>query len=79
MTFSSENVVYLITCKKCGIQYVGETSQKLRNRLNNHRSSLKRLTNLYIHHHFTSDGHSEDDICIMPIEAITPGYRTNVT
>ena len=32
MTCTSENVVYLITCNKCGIQYVGETSQKLRNR-----------------------------------------------
>ena len=27
MDCTSENVVYLITCKKCGIQYVGETSQ----------------------------------------------------
>ena len=73
---TSDNVVYLITCNKCGIQYVGETSQKLRN---NHRSSLKRLTNLYLYHHFSSDGHSEDDICIMPIEEITPGDRANVT
>ena len=79
MTCTSENVVYLISCRKCGIQYVGETSQKLRNRLNNHRSSLKRLTNLYLYHHFSSDGHSEDDICIMPIEKITPGDRASVT
>ena len=28
MDCTSDNVVYLITCKKCGIQYVGETSQK---------------------------------------------------
>ena len=75
---TSDNVVYLITCNKCGIQYVGETCQKLRNRLNNHRSSLKRPTNLYLYH-FSSDGHSEDDICIIPIEEITPGDSANVT
>ena len=46
MNCVSENIVYLITCKRCGVQYVGETSQKLRNRLKNHRSSLKRLTSL---------------------------------
>ena len=75
MACTSDNVVYLITCKRCGIQYVGETSQKLRNRLNNHRSSLKRLTNLYLYHHFSSDGHTEDDISIMPIEKITFSVR----
>ena len=78
-TCTSENVVYLITCNKCGIQYVGETSQKLRNRLNNHRSSLKRLPNLYLYHHFSSDGHTEDDISIMPIEEVTPSDMANMT
>ena len=27
-------VIYLISCKKCGVQYVGETSQTLRCRFN---------------------------------------------
>ena len=58
---------------------MGETSQKLRNRLNNHRSSLKRLTSLYLYHHFSSDGHSVDDIAIMSIEDITPLHGVNVT
>ena len=79
MNCVSENIVYLIKCKKCGVEYVGETSQKLRNRLNNHRSSLKRLTSLYLYHHFSSDCHSVDDIAIMPIEEITPVHGVNVT
>ena len=33
-----ENVVYLVTCKKCKIQYVGETENSLRQRLCGHRS-----------------------------------------
>ena len=79
MTYISESVVYLITCNRCGIQYVGETGQKLRNRLNNHRNSLRRLPNPYLYHHFSSDGHTEGDISIMPIEEVTPSGGPNVT
>ena len=49
---------------------MGETSQKLRSRLNNHRNRLRMLTNLYLYKHFSSDGHSEDDVLIMPIEEL---------
>ena len=28
------------------------------------------MDNLYLYNHFTSDGHTEDDMCIMPIEKI---------
>ena len=79
MTCTSDNVVYLISCNRCGVQYVGETSQKLKNRLNNHRSSLKRQPNLYLYHHFSSPGPSVDDISIMPIEEIIPCDRANIT
>ena len=40
---------------------------------------MKRLPNLYLYHHFSSDGHTEDDISIMPIEEVTPSDRANVT
>ena len=43
MTCDTKNVIYVISCRKCGIQYVGETSQMLRQRMNNHRSRLKNL------------------------------------
>ena len=37
------NVVYLICCKKCGIQYIGKTTQTIRRRVNNHRNKLKTI------------------------------------
>ena len=40
---STSNVVYLVTCQCCGLQYVGETSQALRKRMNNHRANIKSL------------------------------------
>ena len=49
MNCATENVVYLISCTRCGVQYVGETSQKLRSRFNNHRNRLKSMANLYLY------------------------------
>ena len=70
MNCGTKNVIYLISCRKCAVQYVGETSQTLRCRFNNHRSRLKQLCGLYLYHHFSSDGHTLDDISIMPIEEV---------
>ena len=61
----------MISCTRCGVQYVGETGQKLRNRINNHKSRLRKLSALYLYQHFNSDRHTEDDISIMPIEEVT--------
>ena len=38
----SEGVVYLISCKSCGLQNVGNTITAFRLRFNNHKSSLNR-------------------------------------
>ena len=37
----SANVIYLITCNKCGLQYVGETVQRLNERFTMHRQGIK--------------------------------------
>ena len=47
MTCATKHVIYLISCKKCGVQYVGETSQALRNRMNNHRQRLNQMCDLF--------------------------------
>ena len=49
---TTKNVVYLITCDHCNMQYVGMTTTALRTRFNNHRSAVKNskiTTNLYYH------------------------------
>ena len=71
MNCATENVIYLISC----IQYIGETSQKLRNRMNNHRNRLRNLTNLYLYQHFNSDGHSEEDHSIMIRVHVLKGWK----
>ena len=37
----SPNVIYIITCDTCGLQYVGETVQKLNSRFTGHRAGIK--------------------------------------
>ena len=63
---NSNNVVYLITCKVCGLQYVGSTSTKFRLRFNNHKSRLRahsRKCNIdkesddFVYKHFHGPGH----------------------
>ena len=38
----SSGVIYLITCKRFGRQYVGSTIAEFRKRFNNHKSSINR-------------------------------------
>ena len=72
-------LVMLYICNRCGVQYIGKTSQTLRSRFNNHRNRLKHLCDLYLYDHFNSDGHSLNDIAIMPIEEVKLAPNENTT
>ena len=66
----SSNVVYLITCNKCKLQYVGETSKNLNKRFNWHNSCF-RNPNAYsfckiLNPHF-SKGYGKDSSCTVNI------------
>ena len=63
---NSNTVVYLITCKKCGIQYVSSTTTAFRTRFNNHKSRVNAHVSLSSgnkekddarYRHFHSQGH----------------------
>ena len=67
----TSNVVYLIECKKCRKQYVGETENALHVRMNGHRSDIKhRRLEKPVAKHFNSTGHSLEDLSIYVIEKI---------
>lgn len=67
---SSNNIVYLITCSLCRIQYVGETSRTLAKRLTEHRYSIKLRKNTPIAVHFCSTNHSSNHLRAIAIEQI---------
>lgn len=72
MNCRSNNIIYLITCTKCNIQYVGETSRCLSERLTDHRSNIKNKKMTPIAIHFNIPGHSVlRDLKILGIEKIS--------
>ncbi len=67
----TKNVVYLLSCKKCGIQYVGETMQSLRERFNQHKNSVIRKSySTLLVSHFNQAGHSINDMTIRVLEKL---------
>ena len=68
----SQNVIYLITCKKCKKQYVGYTTKTLRERTNHHRSSIFTNQNRYISIHFNFPDHTIEHLSIQAIDKAQP-------
>ena len=70
----SKNLIYLIQCKKCHCQYIGETKRQLNERFGKHRRSilnhhqLKPPTSVSLH--FNQPGHSINDVHLIPLELI---------
>ncbi len=67
----SKNVVYLLSCKQCGLQYVGETKRSLRQRFGEHKNSVKnKKMNTLMVQHFNQAGHSFEDMTITVLHQI---------
>ena len=68
----SSNVIYLIQCRRCGHQYVGETGQPLHSRINGHRSDIahRRTDESPVAAHFNSTAHSVEDMTVMVIDQL---------
>jgi len=71
LTCISDEVIYLITCARCKVQYVGETSRELSQRNNNHRSTFRNKYHTLLAEHFSGEGACNIEHClIQPIEKI---------
>ncbi|MCP4052936.1 MAG: hypothetical protein GY739_07705 [Mesoflavibacter sp.] len=70
LTCTSKFVVYLISCKKCGVQYVGETGQELKARFLSHRRCVINLQPGMLYSHFQQDSHSVDDMSLQVLGRI---------
>ena len=68
----SKNLIYLIQCKKCHCQYIGETKRQLNERFGEHRRSIlnhHQLSNpTPVSLHFNQPGHSINDVHLIPLE-----------
>ena len=71
LSCNSSNVIYLITCNYCRLQYVGETSKTLKVRFNNHRSAgNNKNSNKLLYEHFNSNPCSAYGYKVQIIEKI---------
>ena len=64
----SYNVVYLITCRSCKKQYIGETGRSFKIRLLEHCADTRHRRDKPVANHFNLPGHSSRDISAIPID-----------
>ena len=69
ITCETFNVIYLIQCRLCNLQYIGETKRHLKDRFNEHRRPLLNPTGNYIHtavsEHFLTSNHSDNHMLLI--------------
>ena len=66
----TENIIYLLECANCGLQYIEETKQ-LSKRLNGHRSDANCKPDLPLSRHLRSTGH-HDSFSKLKVTIIDP-------
>ena len=67
---NTRNIIYVVTCEKCGKQYVGETGRSLRDRLNDHKSDIRNKRRTPLATHFNLPDHSVFHVKITPVEVV---------
>ncbi|PIK55115.1 hypothetical protein BSL78_07957 [Apostichopus japonicus] len=71
ITCTTTNVIYLISCRVCGIQYVGETKTTLKKRFYGHRSTVNTMkTETPVGEHFNLPNHTINDMSLQGIESL---------
>lgn len=67
-TCQSSYVIYILTCP-CKLLYVGETTQKIKDRIAQHRSTIRlKQPGLPVSRHFLEKGHQDSDLRFMVLE-----------
>ena len=73
----ARDVIYVIECRACGLQYVGETARPLKMRINNHLTKIRSsYPSTQLHRHF-ANACSPDDFSFFGI-AVHPRQRTRL-
>ena len=64
---NSSNIIYLINCKQCDKQYIGQTKRSLRCRTNEHRNDVLNKRQSAVGTHFNTAPCMWEDFEIIPI------------
>ena len=68
----SENVIYMVQCNRCNLQYIGETKRQLKDRFNEYRravdkTSIKSKPTTVSEHFLSHSNHSYTDMQLIPL------------
>ena len=59
----TKNVIYVISCQKCGLQYIGQTGNTFNERFRAHLTDIRQQNTVKpVSRHFTTNSHSVRDI-----------------
>ena len=71
---SSKDVIYMLQCNHCSIQYIDQTKRRLKDRFNEHRRPVDNPSNsskpTTVSEHFLTNDHSANDITLIPLELV---------
>jgi len=75
LTCYTKNLIYMIQCNRCNLQYIGETKRRLKDRFNEHRRTIDNPNNkskptTAAEHFLSSANHTANDMQLIPIEKI---------
>ena len=74
ITCETQGVVYCLTCKHCKSQYIGQTSRRLKDRVQEHLGYIRRNQNS-TGQHFNGPGHSHSQMEVSVLEKVVPKTR----
>ena len=79
LTCKTKCLVYLITCKKCQCQYVGETKRRLVDRASEHIYNVKKGNKTtFLYEHFTENGHKYTDMQFKILQTCNYKYELKI-
>ena len=77
MNCESENLIYAIFCNSCNKYYIGDTGDKLRNRIRVHRQGVTNNSSIAVDRHIYTCAKSVDDkFKVIPFYKMKSNNRT---
>ena len=76
ITCNTKNMIYMVQCNHCNLQYIGETKRHLKDRFNEHRRAVDKTnikskpTTVSAEHFLSHSNNSHTDMQLIPLREI---------
>ncbi|CAG2200335.1 unnamed protein product [Mytilus edulis] len=79
ITCLTTSVIYIIKCKKCNKQYIGQTGNTICERFYGHMNDIKNKNeHKPVSKHFSAEGHNTNDVTITGIKTTVANVNTRL-